>query len=473
MLRIIGGIVMIDLQEKTLQSFLYKTKEKAVQARKALFISWSEKIAPVVMIDVFNAAKNKGKQRQFWTNGNKDFSIVGIGTTKTIIASDDQIHTLQQQWDTFVQDAIIYDPYETVGTGAIALGGMDFDSKKQRTTLWEKYETSALMVPEMTVVHHENNYYVTFQIEMNETTNIAEVLLRIEEMKQYLQPASLKKVSGQKIVAEKEIAPNEWKQSVQDAVDAIKRGEAKKIVLAREMRVQLNQRANIAWMLHRLMETQPNSYVFAFEKEDDNCFIGATPERLVQVEGDELLSTCLAGTAPRGKTEAEDKQIAQDLLEDPKNREEHHYVVQMIRDSIEDDCETVHIPNEPTVWTLRNLHHLFTPVTATLKANRSIFNTVEKLHPTPALGGLPKEAALTYIREHERLDRGWYGAPVGWVDSNHNGEFAVAIRSGLVQGEEISLFAGCGVMRDSDPQMEYEETGVKFLPMYNVLEDCE
>src|SRR5699024_12769326 len=117
--------------------------------------------------------------------------------------------------------------------------------------------TSALMVPEMTVVHHENNYYVTFQIEMKETTNISEVILRIEEMKQYLQPASLKKVSGQKIVAEKEIAPNEWKQSVQDAVDAIKRGEAKKIVLAREMRVQLNQRANIAWMLNRFMETQP------------------------------------------------------------------------------------------------------------------------------------------------------------------------------------------------------------------------
>jgi menaquinone-specific isochorismate synthase len=99
----------------------------------------------------------------------------------------------------------------------------------------------------------------------------------------------------------------------------------------------------------------------------------------------------------------------------------------------------------------------------------SIFDVVQALHPTPALGGTPTVESLAFIREHELLDRGWYGAPIGWVDSNNNGEFAVAIRSGLIQGNEASLFAGCGVVADSDPELEYEETKIKLLPMRNVL----
>src|SRR5699024_12812328 len=119
----------------------------------------------------------------------------------------------------------------------------------------------------------------------------------------------------------------------------------------------------------------------------------------------------------------------------------------------------------------RNLSQQYTQVIATLPDDHSVFDVMKTLHPTPAVGGAPKERALDFIREDEELDRGCYGAPVGWLDSNQNSEFAVAIRSGLVQQDEASLFAGCGIMRDSDAEMEYEETNVKFLPMLNVLED--
>ncbi len=134
-------------------------------------------------------------------------------------------------------------------------------------------------------------------------------------------------------------------------------------------------------------------------------------------------------------------------------------------------CDAVYVPDKPVIHPFKNLQHLYTPVTARLQKGYSIFDIIEKLHPTPALGGVPREKSMTYIREHEQLDRGWYGAPVGWMDSNRNGEFAVAIRSGLVQGNIVSLFAGCGVVRDSDPEAEYEETKIKFRPMLSVLED--
>src|SRR5699024_10831453 len=150
-----------------------------------------------------------------------------------------------------------------------------------------------------------------------------------------------------KIVASHVVAPEQWKQTVVRAVDEIKKNRAKKIVLAREMRITLNRQANITDMLRKLVNTQPNSYIFAL-KQGDNCFIGPTPERLVQVEKEKLLSTCLAGTAPRGDTKESDAQIARDvLLENAKNREEHEYVVQMIKQSIEDSCENIDIPDAP------------------------------------------------------------------------------------------------------------------------------
>src|SRR5699024_1455499 len=253
-------------------------------------------------------------------------------------------------------------------------------------------------------------------------------------------------IQPRKVKNKIEIEPEEWKESVKLARDAIIAEKAKKIVLAREMRLSFEDELIVGDVLEKLIETQPNSYIFAIEKGSD-CFVGATPERLVKVTGNELLSTCLAGTAPRGETKEVDEKIGADLLNDAKNREEHKYVVQMIKESIDPACENINIPDKPVIYPLANLQHLYTPVTADLK---------KKLHPTPALGGLPSEAALQFIRDHERLDRGWYGAPVGWLDDRFNGEFAVAIRSGLIQADEASIFAGCGVMKDSVPEHEYE-----------------
>lgn len=463
---------MIELKEKTLQSFLYKAIDKAASFQKQQLVSWTKEIGAVPLLDVFHRAKNSGKNRIFWMNSTNDFSIVGIGTAHHIVAEENRFEQLQKQWQELLEEAMIHDPFHDVGTGLVSLGGMSFDPDKESSGLWDKYPTSQLTIPEMMVVHHKDKWYVTMNRFVRADEKMDSLLDEIQQLEDMLQGPSMNERSFQKIVTKKEIEPTEWKQSVQTAVDAIKQNEAKKIVLAREMRIQLNEDANIAWMLKRLIETQPNSYVFAFE-HDDNCFIGATPERLVYIENDKLLSTCLAGTAPRGKTQEEDEQIAKNLFQDPKNREEHDYVVQMIKNSIENYCEDITIPSEPIVYPLRNLQHLYTPVTAKLKGNGSVFDIIEKLHPTPALGGVPREKALAFIRKEESLDRGWYGAPIGWLDSNHNSEFAVAIRSGLVQKDEVSLFAGCGVMRDSDPEMEYEETGVKFLPMLNIMEDTD
>jgi len=437
--------------------------------------SYTKKLSDVGKIcplSSFNQAHTTGKNRNFWGEPAADFYILGVGSVYQIDEQENRFHATELAWKDIIEQAITFNDVQKAGTGLVALGGMSFDPLRKTDPAWESFGDSQLNVPEITFTFSQEDVYVT--------TN---VLLAKDHLKQTftevhtVQLAKWKAVFtgaeiGQadfKVIKKDEQTVEKWKDSVQLAIDEIKANKAQKIVLSRELQVTLDRPANLGAILQGLIQTQPDSYIFAIER-GDSCFVGATPERLVRVEGADLLSTCLAGTAPRGDTETADNQFSEGLLNDPKNLSEHDYVVQMIRDGITPFCSEVNIPKQPTVKTLKNLHHLYTPVTATLKDGYSIFDIVESLHPTPALGGVPREKSLAFIRDHESFDRGWFGAPVGWLDSEGNGEFAVAIRSGLIKQNKASLFAGCGVMADSNIQAEYEETGIKFLPVLNVLE---
>ena len=239
-------------------------------------------------------------------------------------------------------------------------------------------------------------------------------------------------------------------------------------MLARELRLHFEGDIQVDIVLKKLLMEQSESYVFAFESKGD-CFIGASPERLVKMEKNQVYSTCLAGSSARGKDLTEDEYLGQTLLHDEKNLAEHRFVVEMIKEAIEDTCSEVVIPDHPQLLKLRHIQHLYTPVKGKPRGDTSLLMLAERLHPTPALGGLPKNSALLKIREVEDLDRGLYGGPLGWFDYQGNGELAVAIRSGLIQGDEASIFAGCGVVEDSVAQLEYQETNIKFKPMLSAL----
>lgn len=458
---------MIEIKEQV-ETLLEEAIQTLRSDNDARLVSITKKITEADPLRFFEAAKNRYEDRTFWTSTIEDFYLVGVGNAYQMIATESRYKVTEEKWNSILAEAIVHNPYQVAGTGIVALGGMDFDPKKERTSLWHKYQASDFTVPELLLTKRNGDFYFTSNIQVkknDDAKQLADSLKRAEAELFSDRPIALNDL----VVQEKEvIEPEQWKASVRTATADIRKSNLEKIVLAREVRVKFNKEANIASVLNDLIQTQPHSYIFAFEKGMD-CFVGATPERLVKLENDQLLSTCLAGTAPRGKTIQDDLKISQDLLQDEKNRQEHDFVVQMIKAGIKNYCTNLEIPEEPVIYPLKNLQHLYTPVTGTLKKDYSIFDIVKQLHPTPALGGTPKEAALTYIRDHELLDRGWYGAPIGWLDSNQNGEFAVAIRSGLIQQDQASLFAGCGVVKDSDPEAEYEETNIKLLPMLSVL----
>ncbi|HLS35817.1 MAG TPA: isochorismate synthase [Bacillota bacterium] len=462
---------MIRTDVMSLQDMINRGIERAHTTVKEVLVSYTEKVTTEDPFLVFERARALKQNRTFWKSATEDFYVITVGENMHIRAHDKtRYEYTYQTWDHLRKEAMIYNPYEQEGTGLIISGGMSFDILEEKTKLWEKYPHSEFIVPKYVYTKQDDHAYVTTIIQVTKDSSAEELAEKSSQSKKQLLTKQIDDVQQARLTEQTEKEPELWKEKVGQAIDHINCGHAEKIVMARELRLTFDADVELLPILRKLAKLQRTSYLFAYER-GDHCFIGATPERLVKVNGHQLLSTCLAGTYPRGESKEEDDRLKRALFEDDKNRLEHDHVVQMIRDSISAHCMELHIPDEPEVIRLKNVHHLYTPVEGELKKDSSVFDIIQKLHPTPALGGAPTEEALHFIREHETFERGWYGSPVGWLDDRHNGEFAVAIRSGLIQNDEMSLFAGCGVMGDSDVEEEYEETAIKFLPMLTALED--
>jgi isochorismate synthase len=264
-------------------------------------------------------------------------------------------------------------------------------------------------------------------------------------------------------------AAETWQAIVREVEQQLRSGgELGKVVLARQYRVQGRTIFNPARVLARLRTQYSDCFLFAVAR-GERCFLGASPERLVRLRHENVRASCLAGSIARGATPEEDARLGEELLASPKDRAEHEFVVRAICDNLAEVCGGRLSTGPLSLMKLRNIQHLFTPIVGRVSRGRNILDLVERLHPTPAMGGTPREPAMALIREFEGMDRGWYASPVGWMDARGEGEFAVAIRSALLRGAQAVLFAGCGIVAGSDPAREYAESCLKLRPMLSVL----
>ncbi|OMV11720.1 isochorismate synthase, partial [Burkholderia pseudomallei] len=260
-----------------------------------------------------------------------------------------------------------------------------------------------------------------------------------------------------------------WQHEVRRAVDAI-RGEAfSKVVLARDVLQQYARPVAIGPLLRRLRRRDPRAHLFAIRRRD-GCFVGATPERLARVAHGHAHTHALAGTIARGNDPAHDRALGAQLMASAKERLEHALVVDAIRDALAPLSRAIDVPAQPSLLRLPRLQHLSTPIAAALNERATLLQVVAALHPTPAVAGHPRAAALEHIRAHEGFDRGWYAGPIGWIDAHGNGDFVVALRSALISAGACRLFAGCGIVAESEPAREYRETSLKLSGMQAAIE---
>jgi menaquinone-specific isochorismate synthase len=250
---------------------------------------------------------------------------------------------------------------------------------------------------------------------------------------------------------------DEWCAEVERAVDAIKTGAMRKVVLAREVVVEAGSPLVTVDILRRLRALHPSCMVFSVEG-----FVGASPELLVSRDGDVVRSHPLAGTVPRSGDPAADDRLAAGLLASAKDRREHAFVVDAVAGLLRPLCTTLDVPDTPSIVPLRNVSHLGTAIAGRLAAPApSALELALRLHPTPAVGGTPTEAALCFLASAEGRPRGRYAGPVGWVDADGNGAWAIGIRSAELSGNRARMLAGVGVVEGSDPEAELAETQLK------------
>jgi isochorismate synthase len=262
-----------------------------------------------------------------------------------------------------------------------------------------------------------------------------------------------------------------WRARVQEAQKSIEQGGLSKVVLSRGVVWKAPQgKVFDVWSMCEWLKRQhAQSTTFAVSMGDGFSFVGATPELLLAVSGKELRTQALAGTAPRGATEAEDSVLGQGLLASVKNRQEHAVVSDVLLGWLQEACAEFSVCGEPRLVKLPHVQHLETPYQGTLRQAGGVLDWVEKVHPTPAVSGWPQESALMWLHANEPMKRGWYAGPLGWMTAAGDGVMVVAIRSMKVTPLCVWGFAGAGVVALSDPQAEWDETFMKLNTVRSAL----
>ncbi len=260
-----------------------------------------------------------------------------------------------------------------------------------------------------------------------------------------------------------------WNAPLDKALADIREGRLDKVVLTRRVRYSISRPLNCGRVLEALEAGHENCARFAVVR-DGFSLVGVSPERLVSLDDGMVAADALAGTAPRGATAALDATLADRLRQDPKALVEHRIVVDQIRGALEPCCGTLLAPQAPDVMSLPTVHHLWSPVGGHLRNGSDLLELARRLHPTPAVGGSPRTAALEWLQQHEADSRGWYTGAFGWLDAAGNGELSVVLRCGIVNGTSVDLFAGAGIVADSRPDQELAETEWKLCTLRGALE---
>jgi isochorismate synthase len=260
-----------------------------------------------------------------------------------------------------------------------------------------------------------------------------------------------------------------YEDAVREAVDRIRRGPLRKVVLARTVEVTAERELDARLLAHRLRAVDPDAFTFAVPT-DDGVLVGASPELLVSRRGLEVRSNPLAGSAPRSGDQEEDRANAEALVLSAKDREEHAIVVDAVAETLGPFCAELAWDPEPTLRETPNVWHLSTRFRGVLgEPVPSVLDLVAALHPTPAVAGDPRDLALEAIADLEPFDRGRYTGAVGWVDADGDGEWAIALRCAELRSDRAILYAGAGIVAGSDPAKELDETERKFRAFLDAL----
>lgn len=454
-----------------LPALVERARERARATGRGVLVSVVERIPSVDPLDALCRwwGEDPTAERMYWERPAQGVALVGVGSVATFTPQGSaRFSSADDLASRLLADAIVDNPSDgPVGAGPMVMGGFSFEDEGPRSPRWRDFPAALLFIPRMQIATAPDGCWLTVNLLISPEAVPDEGSGAHGSAGERAMARRPPKGNGTEPAGPVEYAaplsPDDWRSLVADAVATVHEGDFEKVVVAREVHGRAARDFDVVVALRHLRASHPDCYVFGIWR-GDGAFIGATPERLVRVDGAEVRASTLAGSIARGGTAEEDRARAAQLLASDKDRAEHEVVRRTMLEALEESCDDVTSEEQPSLLTLPQVHHLHTAVRARLRPGHSMLELVGRLHPTPAVGGSPREAALRFLRDHERLDRGWYAAPIGWMQRDA-AEFAVALRSALIRGPEASLYAGCGIVADSDPDHEFAESEVKLVSM--------
>ncbi|MBI5157118.1 MAG: isochorismate synthase [Acidimicrobiia bacterium] len=352
-------------------------------------------------------------------------------------------------------------PTRHLPAGATLLVGFGFGDDEPAGAEWSGFAPAAAVVPEVTVIREGGRSHLVVAVPPGSDGGGLLTLLSTLE-----RPASLTDASEADEEVEARPAPADYVGLVDEAVGAIRVGSFAKVVLARSVVVRRTLPIDAFAVVARLRAAHPSSWVFGWQ-EGEAVFVGASPELLVARRGEHVHLSPLAGSAPRSADPEQDRRLGEALLASAKDRSEHELVITDAMHRLAPLVAGLHRSPTPQLHRFPSVQHLATPISGTTAARALELAAV--LHPTAAVGGVPRAEAQRFIARAETIERGWYAGGIGWVDDTGDGEFAIALRCALLRGDTAVAYAGSGIVADSQPAAELEETRLKLRPMLDLL----
>ena len=454
-------------------SFVAALEQGAARGRRTL-VSVTRKVEVADPCAAVFASRLASDRWFCWEQPDREFALAGLGFAhETTSRGAARFRDVAEECLEIGRDPVVDAPGGLpAGAGPVWVGGFAFDPEGGSSSTWSSFSPASLVLPKISICSRGEGSFLTVNAVVGpegEVERIGEDLgarvasLRLDAPLPLLDPHP---------TAHAEIRsaqpPREFEAAVAGATERIDAGEFSKVVLAREVIVSAAAAHDPAAIFGAMREQFPACFCFCCGTPEA-AFIGASPELLVRRAGASVSTVALAGSSRRSSDPAVDDHLAEQLLRSDKNRREQRIVSERIVRALRAHAVWVEAAPEPEIVKVANIQHLATPVIAQLAEPHSAIEMAGLLHPTPAVGGEPWPAAAATIADLEGMDRGWYAAPVGWMDATEDGEFCVALRSALLRDRDAHLFAGVGVVAGSGPEDELAETEVKLQALLPLL----
>lgn len=398
-------------------------------------------------------------QKLYWSGRDDGVAIAGVeaadGCVGATRADVDRLQARQMGVAPLEDDRVRY------------YGGFRFDAEAEPDAAWASFGTYRFVLPRFELARRRGETVLACNLVLpRDGAHGPRILSRIAAL-----AFPLHRTPGRlplPVTRHDHPGPDAWRRDVEQALRAFRRTALEKVVLARKAVFGFAERLDPALLLFHLQAATPNCFHFCFQPVCEAAFVGASPERLFRREGGRIVSEAVAGTRPRGASASVDARLLEELMGSDKEQREHGYVRRNISETLAAFCDALDVDARASEMKLARGRHLYSGIEGVLHDGVQTLDVLRALHPTPAVGGYPKEAARQAIRRLEGFDRGWYAGPVGWI-GREKAEFAVAIRSGLVRPGRLSLFSGAGLVEGSMPEGEWREIEQKISDFVNVL----